>query len=233
MVMELVIILFIVSAIALPLQLTILRRFYTVGFWVLITGAFIYLMHTRAIHQSYTLFEQQLANADLMGNLMVLQIIEATGGILLTIYLLRLHHGESTKRGFVFLKYFPGIVPFVALFYFESFLFLNIQGLGFQTLGWILAISFMLVIFGIVYFFRWLLVDYDLMLEMKFFMHIIQMVLALIISVQLFRLQVPDRGDFLPLGETLLIFGSAFIVIAAGMFYYYMKSIKIIKKQYE
>ncbi len=228
MLMELVIILFIVSAIALPLQLALLRSFYAVVFWILITGTFIFLMHNRAIHQSYTLFEQQLANADLMGNLMVFQIIEAIGGVMLTIYLLRLHHGEGTKKGFMFFKYFPGIVPFVALFYFESFLFLNIQGFGFQTLGWILAISFMLVIFGMVYFFRWLLVDYDIMLEMKFFLHIIQMIVALIISVQLFRLQVPKRADFLPLGETLLIFGSAFIVIAAGMLYYYIKSNKII-----
>ncbi len=233
MLMELVIILFIVSAIALPLQLALIKRFYALLIWVMITGIFIFLMHTRAIRQSYSLFEQQLANADLMGNLMVLQIIEAIGGILLTIYLLRLHHGETMKRGYVFFKYFPGVVPFVALFYFESYLFLNIQMFEFQTLGWIFAGAFMMVIFGLAYLFRWLLEDYDIMLEMKFFLHIIQMIIALIISVQMFRLQVPARMEYMPLGQTLIIFGAAFMVIVLGVFYYYFKSNRLIKKQYE
>ena len=233
MLMELVIILFIVSAIVLPLQLALIRRFYAVLLWILSTGVFIFLMHTRAIRQSYALFEQQLANADLMGNLMVLQIIEAIGGIRLTIYLLRLHHGETMKRGYVFFKYFPGVVPFVALFYFESYLFLNIQMFEFQTLGWIIAGSFMVVIFGLTYLFRWLLADYDIMLEMKFFLHILQMIVALIISVQMFRLQVPDKTEYLPLGQMLIIFGAAFMLIVLGIFYYNFKSNRLNKKQYE
>jgi hypothetical protein len=165
-----------------------------------------------------------------MGKMLVIQVIESIGGILLSIYLLSLHHGEWLKKGFRFFKYFPGIMPFIALFYFESYLFLNIHGMEFHFLALIIAFGFMTAILGCIRLFRWLLGSYDLMLEMKFFLHIIQMFVALFISVQLFGLKVPEQTAYWSLQQTGIVLGAALVVMAIGFIFYRLKIRKIIRK---
>ncbi len=218
------------SLMALPLQLALIKRRNVAGAVVLIIGIYIYLMHTKAIEQSYAQFEQQLADTALTGNLLVIQVIESIGGILLSIYLLSLHHGEWIKKGFRFFKYVPGIMPFIALFYLESYLFLNVYGMKFHHLGLILAVGFMMAVWGGMHLFRWLLRDYDILLEMKFFLHIIQMIVALIISVHLFGLRVPKQTAYLFFQQTGFVLGAGLMVIAMGIFYYRFKINRLIKK---
>ncbi|MFW6259369.1 MAG: hypothetical protein ACOC1R_00400 [Tangfeifania sp.] len=227
---ELVIILFTLSLMALPLQLALLKRRKIIFAAILFTGAYAYLMHTKAIEQSYAQFEHQLADTTLTGNLLVIQVIESIGGILLSIYLLNLHHGEWIKKGFRFFKYVPGIMPFIALFYLESYLFLIVHGMKFHHLGLILAVGFMIALWGGMHLFRWLLRDYDILLEMKFFLHIIQMIVALIISVHLFGLQVPKQTAYLSFQQTGIVLGAGLIIVAMGIFYYHFKVNRLIKK---
>ncbi|MFW5759424.1 MAG: hypothetical protein ACOCXH_00420 [Cyclobacteriaceae bacterium] len=232
MLKELIIILFMLSLIALPLQFAIIRRRYVVYVGILLIGIFTFLMHTRAIEQSYTKFNQQLADTGLTGNLLVLQIIESIGGILLSTYLLSLYHGEWIKRGYRFFKYIPGIIPFVALFYLESYLFLNFHGIEFHYLALIIAIGFMLIIMAGMHLFKWLLGDYDIMLEIKFFLHIIQVIVALIISVDLFGLRVPRQTGYLSLKQTLITLVAIIMVILLGFLFYQLKIKNITKKKY-
>ena len=214
---------FTLSLVAIPLQLALIRRRYVIITSVLVVGLFIYAMYKKAIEQSYSLWEQQLANPELTGKMLIIQFIESIGGILLSIYLLSLLHGEWLKKGFRFFKYVPGIMPFIALFYLESYMFLNIPGVNFHSLALTLAIGFMIAVWGCMIFFRWLLKDYDIMLEMKFFLHIIQIIVALVLSIQLFGLQVPEQTGYLNFLQTGIILGAILIVITIGLIFYNLK----------
>ena len=230
MIQILIIALFTIAFVSLPMQLALIKRKYVTYLWLIAVAIFTYFMHTKAIEQSYSLFREQLANPDLIGNLLVIQITEAFAGVLLSIFLLRLYHKERVKKAFRFFKYFPGVMPFISLFYLESYLFLNVRGMGFHSLALIIAVGFMIAVWGCMILFRWLLSDYDIMLEMKFFLHIIQMIAALIISVHLFGLQVPKQTEYLSFQQTGIILGAAVMVIAVGLIYYQLKIKKIIKK---
>ena len=215
--------LFVVSIVAFPLQLTIINRWFVVAAWFTLLSAFIFGMHGFAIEQSYAKFNEQAANGPLIGNLVVVQTIEAIGGLLLSIFLIRLHYNEPVKKIFRYFKYLPGIVIFPALFYLESYLYLNITGIGFKTLAIVMALIIPLVLYVLMLVYKKLISELDLRLELKFLLHIVQLLLAVIISINLFRLPVNQSPMEFPIIQLGIIVGIAVVLIITGIIVYNFK----------
>lgn len=222
-------ILFILAIIAIPLQMTLINKQYMVYTWLFIVGIFIYMMHFRAIEQSYAQFREQVADSSIIGNFMVLQIIEATGGILLSIFLIRLHYNGPVKKIFRYFKYIPGIVVFPALFYLESYLFLKVPGIDFQRLAILMAVIVPSFLFIIKYLFKHLISEFDLRVEIKFLLHIFQLLIAIIISIGLFRLPVHTKNKEFPLNQLIIMLAFTILIVLVGIFIYSIKFKKIKK----
>lgn len=226
----LITVLFILAIIAFPLQLSLLKRKYIIYGWLILTGCFIWFMHTRAIEQSYSRFQEQLSDTDLVGNLLVLQIIESIGGMLLSIFLIRLHYNERVKKNFHLLVYFPGIIVLPALFYLESYMFLNIPGIPFKVLAAILAISIPLLLLLVLYFLKQMVEEFDLRLEIKFMVHLFQLLLAVIISITLFRLPTSATKTAFPAGPVAVFLGCVIAGLFIGRIIYHYRFNKIKKR---
>lgn len=227
---SLITIIFILSVIAFSLQLTLINRNYVVYIWLFIIGIFVWFMHSLAIEQSYSRFREQAFDSTLVGNFMVLQIIEAIGGLLLSIYLIRLHYNEPVKKTFRYFKYLPGIILFPALFYIESYLFLKIPGIPFRVLATILAVLFPAALFTLKYIFKKLVSEFDLRLEIKFLVHLFQLIMAVIISIRLFRLPVQGKTADFPVAQLSIMPVFVIISILIGRIIYYYKFKKLKKR---
>lgn len=191
--------------------------------WFVLLAAFIFGMHGNAIEQSYAKFNEQAANTPLIGNLVVIQTIEAIGGALLSIFLIRLHYNEPVKKVFRYFKYLPGVIIFPAVFYLESYLYLNITGIDFKLLAMLMALVIPLILYSLVLVYKRLISEFDLRLELKFLLHIVQLLLAVIISTNLFRLPVIQSPMEFPSVQLGVILGIALILIVTGIIIYNLK----------
>nr|WP_320022821.1 hypothetical protein [uncultured Draconibacterium sp.] len=217
----LILILIILAVLSFPVQLGFMEKRWSMGLWLLVVAVFIYFSHTLAIEQSYGKFSQQLSNSTFMTDLVVIQVIEALAGLLLAIFMIRKHFGEPVKKFFSFATYLPGILVFPALFLFSSFAYFNFTGVDFQLLAVILAISFPLILFGIHLFFKWLIPEFDVRAEVKFTLHIFQLLGGIVLSVQYLKLPVNTTGyDYALHIKELMILGSvALLIIGGGAIY--------------
>jgi hypothetical protein len=188
-------------------------------------------MHNKAIKQSYSTFNQQFANVTTLINLAVLQVIEAILGILLSISLIRKEMGEYVKKWTGYLTYFPGIICFIALFYAESYLFLTIPAESFSRLALLIATSFGMLLVLFVIGFWWLINEFDLRCEIKFLLHIVQIVIASALYISVAGLPVntlPDSGSLINM-LTIVILFLCFIV--SGIFIYTIRMKRLIKNR--
>lgn len=220
MVETLVIILFVLAMASCSLQFTLfpLRRIM----WGCLAGIaiYVYLMYSRAIEQSYSAFLEILSDSPLMTDFAVVQVIEAIGGLLISIFLIRFHYNEPVKRYFRFLVYFPGIIVFPSIFYAESYLFLQVPGINFQVLAIVLAIAFPLFLLVGKWLITSLIPEFDLRLELKFGIHIIQLVCAVILSVVLFRLPVKTAALSVSVNQLIALLTTVLLFTAFGMLWY-------------
>lgn len=216
----LIIILFVLAIASCSLQFTLfpIRRIM----WGCLAGIaiYVYLMYSRAIEQSYSVFKEILSDSSLLTDFAVVQVIEAIGGLLISIFLIRFHYNEPVKIYFRFFVYLPGIIVFPSIFYAESYLFLQVTGINFQVLAIILAIVFPLfLLVG-----KWLIInlipEFDLRLELKFGIHIIQLVCAVILSVFLFRLPVNTAALSVSANQLITLLATVLLFTALGMLWY-------------
>ena len=183
-------------------------------------SVFIFFAHPYAIEQSYSKYQSLFSNHAWMANLMVLQITEAIAGILLSIYLIQLEYNEPVKPVFKYLIYIPGPIVFIAVFYFESIFYLTFAVLEFGKMAFILALAIPITFFILKYSLKRLVQEYDLRLELKFLMHLIQFFVAVVISIKLFELPIKS----IPADEVHIQFITFLLVLVLcgilGMFFY-------------
>ncbi|WP_430817814.1 hypothetical protein [Carboxylicivirga sp. RSCT41] len=216
----LVIILFILAIVSFAIQLQLLRKPWVLWSWLLVVGLFVFFMHNMAIEQSYKVFRATLSDSDTMMDFTVLQVIEALGGLLLSIYMIRDHYKEPVKKFFRYVVYAPGIIVFPALFYFESMLFLQVHGVDFKLLAIVVAILLMLIIYLVGFGFKALIPEFDLQLEMKFIVHLLQLTGGIILSVVMLRIPVNSAVQELSLLPMLVLLSFVFSGVIAGAAWY-------------
>lgn len=228
----LIVILFALAWLSFLLQISLSKQKRVAFAFALLIAIGLYLSYPYAIEQSYTKFREILLNIKWLSNLIVFQIIESLAGILFSIFLIRMFYNEKVQKIFRFFIYFPGIIIFPTIFYTQSFLFLNLTGLDFKILAIGIALIMPLSIIALRFLICYLVPEYDLRLELKFIVHIIQLILAVFISVKLFSLPTTQQQiqefsiyQLLALLMLLLIFG------IIGIINYNRKMLKMIKKK--
>jgi len=219
-----IIILFSLALVSFSIQLQLLKNRWVLGTWLLIVAIGVYLMHHMAIEQSYKTFRATLTNSSLMMDFTVLLVLEALAGLFISIYLIRSHYNEPVKAIFKYAIYLPGITIFPALFYFESMVFLQIHGIDFELMAIVLSILAIALISLIKYGFKVLVPEFDLQLEIKFIVHLLQLVGGIFLSVVMLRLpvgQMPSSG--VPISALLTMLLIVLTGAAVGMLWYRIK----------
>ena len=227
----LIILLFVLAITGFVLQITMIKKLAVQLALCMVLALAIYLAYPYAIEQSYSRFKANIDNQQIVSNFLVLQIIECIMGLLFCIFLIRDFYKERTIAIFRYFKLFPGIIVLPALFYAESFVFLNIPGINFQTLAIIIAILVPALIFGTMKLIKWLIPEYDLRLELKFIIHILQLILSVVISVKIFALPVKSslgETSFLPFTALLILLVS---VGGVGVYWHNRMMNKLIKSK--
>jgi hypothetical protein len=152
-------------------------------------------------------------------------------GLLFCIFLIRDFYKERTIEVFRYFKLFPGFIVFPALFYAESFIFLSISGISFQLLAIVIALVFPVLIWGLMQFTSWLIPEYDLRLELKFILHILQLILSVVISVKIYALPVQSAlapVSYVPLGVLIVML---LLIGGLGILSYQRKMNKLLKSK--
>ena len=185
----LVVILFFMATLLCALQLSLFPDKRVKWGWLAGIALLVYLMHNKAVEQSYAAFTRLLSNNSLMTDFSVIQTIEAIAGILLSLYLVKSEYNERIDKKLYYLIYFPGIVFLPALFFFESFVFLKITGFDFKLTALALAVLFPLIVLGTTWLISWLVPEKPLRFELKFLLHIVQLIFAVILYSSLSILQ--------------------------------------------
>jgi len=210
----LVLILFILSFLLTGLQLSFMQKKRMVGIWLLVSGLFTFAMHNSAIEQSYDTFMRQLENTALVTDFVVVLVIEAILGVLLAILMIRKHYGEPVRKFFRNAAYFPGVIVFPALFYLMSIVYLNTPGFSFTGIAIVLALAFPLVLLGIRFLVKKLIPEFELRAELKFILHILQLLGGIILSIQYLKLPVSQQHKISALPASNLI---VMILITLGV----------------
>ena len=204
----LILLLFLLSFASFVFQMSLLKRKWM---HIIIYGAVgigLYNAYPFAIEQSYTKFQELISNKEIISNFLVIQIVECILGILFCIYLIREYFGEKVLKVFNSFHFFPGMIIIPAIFYFESFCFLSISGMNFQMLAIILAIAFPVLFFAFERMIQIGIPEYDLRLELKFILHILQLLIAVVISIKIYALPVQTSVgtiDYLPMISLVLL----------------------------
>lgn len=230
MVEILIIIVFVLAITSCSLQFSLFPQRKIMWACLGLISAFIYFMYDRAIEQSFSVFKKILSNSSLMVDFTVVQVTESIVGLLISVSLIGLYYNMPMKKYLKFFVYFPGLILFPALFYAESYIFLNVAGLDFQVLAIILAIAFPLVLFMLKALIVKLIPDYDLRLELKFGIHIIQLICAIIISVLINKLPVKASKLSFGLDQLLVLSLGVLIFSSVGILLYNYRMNKLINK---
>lgn len=215
----LVLILFILSILLTGIQLGFMQKKRIVGMWLVLSGLFIFAMHNSAIEQSYDTFMRQLHNTALVTDFVVVLVIEAILGVLLAILMIRKHYGEPVKKIFQHAVYLPGVIVFPALFYLMSIVYLNTTGFSFTGIAIVLALAFPLVLLGIRFLVKKLIPEFELRAELKFILHILQLLGGIILSIQYLKLPVNNQlsSPALPANNLLIIIFMILGIIGLGI----------------
>ncbi|TRX70933.1 hypothetical protein [Carboxylicivirga sp. M1479] len=226
----LVIILFVLAILSFSIQLQLFEKPWIMFACLAFVAVFIYGMHHLAIEQSYKTFRAALNNSSLMMDFVVLQVVEALAGLLLSIFLIRDHYNEPVKPFFKNALFLPGIIIFPALFYLESLVFLQVHGMSFPVLAVGIAVLAILGIYLIGWCFKKLIPEFDLQLEMKFVVHLLQLSGGVILSVVMLRLPVQQaEHSAISLMPTLVMITCLLGGSLLGSFWYQIKIKRFIK----
>ncbi len=219
----LIIILFVLVFLSLVIQLSLIHQKYSTVVFYILSSVILYFLYPFAIEQSYSKFKSLTQNVQTVSNFMVVQIIECLLGILFSIFLIKIFYNERVHKFFKYFIFFPGLIIFPAIFYAESAIFLNVSGMNFQLLAVIIAISLPAIIIGLKIMIKVLIPEYDLRLELKFILHILQLLTAIVISINIFKLPTANIESDFHISQLLVFFGLVFIFGIVGLVRYNRK----------
>ncbi len=221
----LIIILFILAFFSLIIQLSLIENKLAAIVFFALSSIMLYIFYPYAIEQSYSKFKLLIENKHTVSNFMVLQIVECLLGLMFSIFLIRMFYKERVHRFFKYFSYFPGFIIFPAFFYTESAMFLNISGMNFQLLAILTAIALPAIVIGMKIMIKLLIPEYDLRLELKFILHILQLTTAIIISINLFKLPTANLVSEFHISQ-LLIFVALILAFGTIGFVRYHRKLK-------
>ncbi|MCT4637566.1 MAG: hypothetical protein N4A72_07645 [Bacteroidales bacterium] len=159
------------------LQSSLLKRYLIIGY-ALVSAIFLWFSHTYAINESYTSIKAMLTNQNLMYTLSVIVTIEAVIGILVNLSIIK----RSRTDRFKLMKYMPSVSWFITIYFAQILLFLNIPGINFKLLA-VCSVALIGGLYLISALFLSREKEQQFALELKFVVHLLQILVAGVISV--------------------------------------------------
>lgn len=226
-----IIILLLLSAISFSLQLQFFKVRWITALYLAVISVFIYNIYPLAIEQSYTSLREMFSDVEMMNNFVVLLVIESTLGVVLSMLMIKDHFNEPINRFFRWFVYFPGITIFPAIFYLESLIFLQGFDIEFSSLAIVLCISIPTVIWLLGRAVKSIIPEVDLKLELKFVLHILQLIGGVVISIVVLKLPVNRvEGEYLTIDQIIPIVLFSIFFILVGMVVRGLKIKRLSKK---
>ncbi|GEM_PF-6073430 len=159
------------------LQSSLFKRYLIAG-WAIVSAIFLWFSHTYAINESYTSIKAMLTNQNLMYTLSVIVTVEAVIGVLVNLSIIK----RSRTDRFKLMKYLPSASWFITLYFAQISLFLNIPGMNFKVLA-LCSVALFVGLYIAVSLFLSREKEQQFALELKFMVHMLQILVAGIISV--------------------------------------------------
>lgn len=225
--MELTIIVtFLLTIILFGLQMTFFKKKILIYTKLTLIAIGIYLIYPHCIEQSYKTIQQAINNTQLINNFATIITAEALIGTLLSILQIKLLFAKKHSKIAKYSPYFSGITILIAIFYIESFLFINIRNINFQILAITFAITIPLFLLGLTFILNKLIPEHEIRIELKFFLHIGQIVTTIILTITTLKLPVKIPKQNHQLYPFLTIILISLIISLSG---YLIHQIKIKK----
>jgi hypothetical protein len=151
-------------------------------------GVMVFAVYPTAIEQNSMLLNSVLSRRGVLLNFALLLTAENLIFIWGNIFRLRQQYGECTKsppwlrRFAVWTAFFPGVFFFWSLFFFEVQMFLTGWDIGFSVLAAMLATGTSLTVLAGALLLRKLFPEYELRMEICYFLYFAQIILAAVIA---------------------------------------------------
>ncbi|MCT6869241.1 hypothetical protein [Apibacter sp.] len=155
-----------------------------IGIMIVMYAAFILLIYPLAIKQSKTQIEDFLANMVMMQNMSVLITVESTICFAFCFAALKELFGKKkSKLVMIVLKYYPGLLLFLVIFYGLTQSIFTFTGRSFFTIAFLYAFFFLLLIIMGILFIKKVIPEIDIRLEVHFIVSLLICILGLITTV--------------------------------------------------
>ena len=149
----------------------------------LICGIFITATYPVAILQSKTQLADYLQNTVALQNMAVIITLEAVVCFAYCVAVLRGWFGQQEKWWVKSLKWYPTLLIFPVLFYLQTELIFSFPGISFSILSYVFAIGVVVMLPLLCYFFRYLLPEKELRLEVHFLVSLFVCIIGLLTTV--------------------------------------------------
>lgn len=218
-----------VAVFLITVLLFVLQMFFFTHKWIewvylAVVGAGLYLAYPYSIEESYGTIRQTMSSSRVIGNLSALIIGEAVVGIIICLRYMKIKFDNRVSKWQRFLPNFVGITIFIALYYIETMLFINIRGIDYLILTVIIAVSVPIMVLLLKMVVKIAVPEEELRNDIKFFLHLIQIVFAIILSVVALKMPNTDLQYSWYLLEFFSISLIVSIVGFIGYFYYIIRN---------
>jgi hypothetical protein len=164
-----------------------------------------------AITQSKTQLHDYLQNVKIMQDMAVLITIESVICFAFCFISLKTINGEKVKNWLKLLKWYPGLLIFLVLFYVLTQTIYAMPGTDFSTISYVMAVIVLVAIPVLSYFLKYLLPEKELKLEVYFLVSLFVCLIGLITTVNDTVIYAKHET---PLDtKALIISGGLFIII--------------------
>lgn len=182
-----------------------------------------YFAYPWIIQQSIDDLNQWLNNPIHLLNLAVIQVVEAMFFIILDLILVRTLFGESIKKVFRWLSYFPGFVVIAAILYAEMLLFYSINQVDYQVLGLYYALFLALALFLLPLCLRWVIPESYLRMELRYVISFGQILTAMVITIIYQKIPYSQTQSFFELPPLVAVIALILVGFLAGWIWFNIK----------
>lgn len=180
----------------------------------LLCGVFVAVTYPYAILQSKTQLADYLQNTAALKNMAVVITLEAVVCFAYCFAVLQRCFGQREKWWMKPLRWYPSLLIFPVLFYLQTELIFSFPGIGFSTISYLFAGAVVLAVPLLRLFFRYLLPEEELRLEIYFLVSLFVCIIGLLTTVNghVTYQAVEQPLNWKALGFAFTLFGGLFLI---------------------
>ncbi|QZE14528.1 hypothetical protein K4L44_01260 [Halosquirtibacter laminarini] len=224
------ILLFSISLLVYAIQISALKNRRHQCIYLCIPAILIWLLYSKCIQQSYLSLEAMLNNNNLTSLLLSIQMGET---ILFCVWGMMFFRYQMTSKGkpwYRNVKYIPNMMIIPSLFVLVTLSYLQFPGYDFDTFAYILMGIIPLSIWAIGIILKKISRTDEIMLETKMTLHLLQGILSVILSIQLYALPIKQADKSLEIAPFMSVLILTGVGIIIGKYMHQINMKKLIKK---